>query len=280
MNCMEAQALIEDELDASLAKSCKRALDLHLSRCATCAAFFTAEREERRRWFQAMNEPEARHRLPEGFADAFIAKMAAGHTHPQQRWTFVRAFRRIAAVLVVMLSFAGLSYAAVSVVERLSATDGNALNGDAATAQEGTQATEVTEAADGTEATAAAHVADYVTAPSVSIVPSISSTSSTKGGTTMKKGKVAASALSAAMAAAPLVAANGDEYQFIISGDPVAAATVGSSSDSSATTALMSGPLADGFVYVAELEARYRTMGESGTCSLRSDKAGTTISFR
>ena len=96
----------------------------------------------------------------------------------------------------------------------------------------------------------------------------------------MKKGKAAVAALSAAMAAAPLAAANGDEYQFIISGDPVAAETEGSSSDSSATTALMSGPLADGFVYDAELEARYRTMDESATCALRSDKAGLMISFK
>ena len=95
----------------------------------------------------------------------------------------------------------------------------------------------------------------------------------------MKKGKAAAAALSVAFAAAPLMGANGDEYQFIVSGELVAA-TEGCSSDSSSTTSLESGPLADSFVYGSELEARYRTMDESDTCSLRSDKAGFVISFR
>ena len=95
----------------------------------------------------------------------------------------------------------------------------------------------------------------------------------------MTRKMAAAAALSAAMAAAPLAAANGDEYQFIVSGE-VVAATTGCSADSSATAALVSGPLADGVLYDSELEARYRTMDESNTCSLRSDRAGFIISFR
>ena len=102
---------------------------------------------------------------------------------------------------------------------------------------------------------------------------------STHQGGTMTRKKAAAAALTAAMAAAPLAAANGDEYKFIVSGE-VVAATTGCSSDSSATTALTSGSLADGFVYGDELEARYRTMDESNACSLRSDRAGCIISFR
>jgi hypothetical protein len=70
----------------------------------------------------------------------------------------------------------------------------------------------------------------------------------------------AAAALSAAMAVGPLAAASGDEYQFIISGDPIAASTEGSSSASSGTGPLTGGPLADGTVFASELEARYRTM--------------------
>ena len=96
----------------------------------------------------------------------------------------------------------------------------------------------------------------------------------------MTKRKAAAAALTAAMAAAPLAAANGDEYQFIISGDPVAAETEDSCSASSEATALTSGTLADEIVYDSELEARYRTMDDSNTCSLRSDKAGLVISFK
>ena len=88
----------------------------------------------------------------------------------------------------------------------------------------------------------------------------------------MTRKKAAAAALSAAMAVGPLAAASGDEYQFIISGDPIAAATEGSSSASSSTGPLMGGPLADGTVFAAELEARYRTMDESPARRLRSDK--------
>ena len=67
----------------------------------------------------------------------------------------------------------------------------------------------------------------------------------------------AMAALTGAFAIAPLLAANGDEYQFIISGDPIAAATVDSSSD--------------GAVFEESLEARYRTCDESVAHSLRSD---------
>lgn len=119
MNCMETRALVEDALDETLSGNQKRVLDLHLSRCDGCRAYFAAERNEHRRWFQAMNEPEARRRLPDGFAEEFIARIVADSVGPQKRWTFVRAFRRIAAVLVAILMFAGLSYAAVVAVDEL-----------------------------------------------------------------------------------------------------------------------------------------------------------------
>ena len=87
----------------------------------------------------------------------------------------------------------------------------------------------------------------------------------------MKGKKAAAAALSAAMAVGPLAAARGDGYQFIVSGE-IVSATTGCSSDSSETTSLTGGPLADGCVCAFALEARYRTMGESPTRKLRSDK--------
>ena len=93
-----------------------------------------------------------------------------------------------------------------------------------------------------------------------------------QGETKMTRKKAAAAALSAAIAVGPLAAANGEEYQFIISGDPVAASTEGSSSASSGTGPLTGGPLADGTVFESELEGRYRTMGESSARRLRSDK--------
>jgi hypothetical protein len=71
----------------------------------------------------------------------------------------------------------------------------------------------------------------------------------------------AASAL--ALAAAPL-AATGDSYQFIISGDPVAAAEVGVGSGESAT-----GPL----------DVREHDVADSSTMALSSIMDGATILF-
>ena len=61
---------------------------------------------------------------------------------------------------------------------------------------------------------------------------------------------------------APAPLAFGDDYQFIISGDPVAAATVNSHSAESATAAL------DGV---------NRTFAESATTHLYTDKQGPTM---
>ena len=83
--------------------------------------------------------------------------------------------------------------------------------------------------------------------------------------------KAVAAALTAAITAAPLAAANGDEYQFIVSGDPIAAATVGSSSAISGEITLETGALrvagsAD------DLEARSRTTGASVAIALNATK--------
>ena len=63
-----------------------------------------------------------------------------------------------------------------------------------------------------------------------------------------------------------------DAYQFIISGDPVAAATEGcrvvASSGTSLETGIFTTPTA-----ADSLEARYRTWYESDGTALRSDKA-------
>ncbi len=96
--------------------------------------------------------------------------------------------------------------------------------------------------------------------------------STNNGEQPMTRKKTAVAALTAAMAAASLVAARGDGYQFIISGDPVAAATANNSSASSATGALTSSTLADGHVLDSSLEGRYRTNGDSPARRLRSDK--------
>ena len=62
----------------------------------------------------------------------------------------------------------------------------------------------------------------------------------------------------------------------IVSGDPVAAATVNSSAKVSASTALVSGTLSQ-MTASSSLEARYRTWKLSNGTSLRSDKAGMRI---
>lgn len=179
--------------------------------------------------------------------------------------------KKPAVALVAAALFLLAATAAVVVGVGLAGRGGDAVPdavaGDEQLALEGTQVP------DGTETTRSNLSAD---APSIS---SVSSTISTKGETTMTRKKVAAAALTAAMAAAPLAAANGDGYQFVISGELVAV-TEGYSSFSSETTSLTSGTLAKGVVHESNLEARYRTMNESATCSLRSDKAGIIISFR
>ena len=77
MNCMDAQALVEDALDEALTGNRRRALDLHLSRCDACRAFFAAEKEEHSRWFRAMNDPAVCRRLPEGFAEGISCLFSA-----------------------------------------------------------------------------------------------------------------------------------------------------------------------------------------------------------
>lgn len=71
---------------------------------------------------------------------------------------------------------------------------------------------------------------------------------------------------------APLMS-SADGYQFIISGDPVAAATVNSSTKVSTSTALVSGTLSK-LTASSLLEARYRTWKLSNGTALRSDKVG------
>ena len=93
------------------------------------------------------------------------------------------------------------------------------------------------------------------------------------------KSKATAAALTAAVAVLPLAAAHGDEYRYIISGDPVAAATVNSCAVASPGTALEAGALSSPTASES-LEARCRTWRESSGTALRSDKTGLTIVIR
>ena len=77
--------------------------------------------------------------------------------------------------------------------------------------------------------------------------------------------------ISAVAMIAPLMS-SADDYQFIISGDPVAAATANSSKTETPGTSLVTGsrtaPTA-----AASLEARYRTIDPTVGIELRSDNA-------
>ena len=92
----------------------------------------------------------------------------------------------------------------------------------------------------------------------------------------MTRKKAAVAALTAAMAAAPLAATNGDESPFILSGDPVAAATVGSSSAKSDAIALATGALRVAGA-ADDLEARSRANGVSVAIALNATKFRTFI---
>ena len=56
MNCQEVQALVEEAIENRLSASCRRKVNLHLSRCAECQAFFAAEQTEHAAWFRALND--------------------------------------------------------------------------------------------------------------------------------------------------------------------------------------------------------------------------------
>ena len=275
MNCMEAQALVEDALDEALTGNRRRALDLHLSRCDACRAFFAAEKEEHRRWFGAMNDPAVCRRLSEGLAEEFLASLAHGKAAPQKRWAVVGMFRRIAAVLAAMLLFAGLSYAAVVAVDGLR-------DDDAAqkTTPEGLQ--ETAESPVSTSASEDEHVADAVllAEPLSGGETSLATESYNQqsGGAIMNKSKAAAAALSVAMAAAPLSAADDDSYRYIIS-TPYPEANVYPSAVS-APSSIDAGAYRVAGV-AKELEARFRSCSRSVVIALNAMEFKTfIITFR
>ena len=279
MNCQEYRNLIEDALDVSLHGEPERRVRLHLEHCASCRDYFKLRRDEHIALFSRINVACEELHLPDGFADR-LAESVRNRRSARRGWRRLALpkWALIAASVVVMLGFAFAASVAVEAV----------LGGGESDEREGTEATEGTK---GTEATAievvdaAAIAPSASSAPSVASVPYVPSSPSTqletnkKGEIRMSKVKAATAALTAAFAAAPLAAANGDEYQFIISGDPVAAETVGSSSDSSGTSALVSGTLADGVVLESAFETRYCTWYDSPARSLRSDKCNGVIIF-
>lgn len=77
---------------------------------------------------------------------------------------------------------------------------------------------------------------------------------------------------------APLIL-SAEGHSCIISGDPIAAATVNSKAAASAGTALVTSARTS-WTVASSLEARFRTIDESVGVSLRTYKFGMIITFR
>ena len=203
--------------------------------------------------FRALNNADGILHLPKDFADRLVAEC-----RQQPKKAFFPSLPRWALIAASLAIVAGFVFAAVEAFEALSAPEDVARD----------------------ESPRTSPIDDQLPAtnnqPPTNQLPT-NQLPTNQGETTMIPKKAVKAALAATMAAAPLAATSGDGYQFILSGDPVAASTAGSSSASSATASLTSGTLADGFVLANELEARSRTFGESGLSALRSDDFTSTM---
>lgn len=271
MNCQECEGLFDEMIDRRVKEPMRQRMELHLSRCGTCRGKLEHRKKSHALMFRTLNGADVRLHLPKDFADRLVAECRSQPKRPfflaLPRWTL------IAASLLIVAGFV-FAAAVTSGVLGGTETETDALVDAISSVPEVLDVPEVSVVPDGL---------GMNTLPStICQLPSTNFQLQTNPGeTTMTKKKAAAAALVSAMAAAPLTAARGDGYQYILSGDPVAAETADSSSASSATSLLTSGTLADGHVLASELEARYRTAGESAVTALRSDKFnGTFIIFK
>ena len=281
MNCQEYRELIEDALDVSLHGDPERRVKRHLEHCEACRTYFETRRAEHVALFRGINTACAELHLPDGFADRLAASVRARQAARRSwrrfslpRWALIAAslalmvgFVFAATVVVDAVMGSGSGSSALPEEETVGRVDPNApdsstLN-DALTAPESGGTRSSASESGGTRSVASSEIPLTDTQQSTT-------DNQLKGEKTMTKRKAAAAALTAAIAAAPLAAANGDEYQFIISGDPVAAKTVNSSESASIGTALVTSTRTSPTA-AASLEARYRTFDESVGIKLRTD---------
>ena len=68
MNCQECRSLVERFLDHALTGFTKRKVNLHLSRCADCRAYFDRRRQNQALAYRALNAALVGTHLPEGFS--------------------------------------------------------------------------------------------------------------------------------------------------------------------------------------------------------------------
>ena len=283
MNCQECESLFDDMIDRRVKEPMRQRMELHLSRCGHCRSVLERRRKSHALMFQALNGAVGDMHLPKDFADRLVAEC---RRRPKWSLPALPKWALIAASLVIM---AGFVFAAVEVIEAMagSSDEGDRGTTPAPLAESTSPISDNPPAPDGATAESDnSIVPDGATAGNDDSITPISTTDfqhmKNQGEEVMKKVRAAAARLTVAMGTALFATANGEEYQFIISGDPVAAETVGSASASSATSALTSGTLAEGFVLVASsFEARSRTLGESAMRALRADKfRGITIRIR
>jgi anti-sigma factor RsiW len=267
MNCQECERLFDEMIDRRVEEPTRQRMELHLSRCGICRSRLEHRKKSHTLMFRALNAADVRLHLPNGFADRLVAECRS-----QPKRSFFPALPRWALIAASLAIIAGFVFAANVVIDAVTTTTDD--GGRGATALPDTTEESPTESS----GRAVAPRPPLTDGLDETALPSINYQLQTiQGETTMTKKKAAVAALASAIAAAPLTAARGDGYQYIISGDPVAAETADSSSASSATSSLTSGTLADGHVLASELEARYRTAGESAVTALRSDKFNATI---
>ena len=270
MNCQEYRDLIEDALDVSLHGEPERRVRLHLEHCASCRDYFKVRQDEHVALFSGINAACEELRLPEGFADR-LAESVRNRRSARRSWRRF-ALPRWALIAASVAAMPGFAFANVKLImENVKLEEGER---EGAKVAEGIEATAV-EVADATAiAPSVSSVPLASSEPSESSSPSTQNTdtqleTNKKGETLMSKVKAATAALTAAMAAAPLAAANGDEYQFI---DPTTypAANESYSARSSAIT-INAGALRIAGVS-GNLEARSRTKGASAAILLDATK--------
>ena len=253
MNCQEYKEMIEDALDVSLQGELKANVRRHLEHCSECRDYLARRRREHAALFTGVNAAYSHlRRPPADFAERIVREVALRRAARRgwrrfslPRWAFV------AASLVVAAGFVFAS--AKLIVASVESEDGGEMAGAPAAPQ-----------------AAGAKVGDVAsggsTAPSVSSVAAESSNAPRPE--TGQQG-VSEARQGMAAAAAPLSAANGDEYQFI---DPATypAENVSYPARSSAmeieTGALRDASAADG------LEARSRMKCPSNVIALESTK--------
>ena len=272
MNCQEYKGMIEDALDVSSNGELDACIRRHLDHCPECRDYLAIRRREHAAFFAGVNAAYSHLRQPPAdFADR-LAESVRNRRGVRRGWRRL-ALPRWALIAASVAAMLGFAFANVKLImENVKFEDGES---------EGANATERTEVTAIEVADATAIAPSVLSVPLASSVPSASSGSSTqttdnqhetnqKGETLMSKVKAATAALAAAITAAPLAAANGDEYQFI---DPTTypAANVSYSAQSKKPITINAGALRIAGVS-GNLEARSRTKGASAAILLDATK--------